>query len=35
MIRNSPHMPPVIRTLMERRGGTERVRRLAARLNLH
>lgn len=35
MIRNSPHMPPVIRTLMERRGGTERVRRLASRLNLH
>ncbi len=34
MVRNSPHMRPVVRTLLERRGATERVRRLAARLNL-
>jgi len=34
MIRNSPHVPQVMRTLLERRGGKERVRRLAARLNL-
>jgi transcriptional regulator with XRE-family HTH domain len=34
MIRNSPHMPPIVRTLLERRGAAERVRRLASRLNL-